>query len=152
MRRALLLGLSAFALASLSIGICPAADDAPHRPSVSDLMGLMQLRHMKLWYAGSNRNWPLLRFEAAKMRDTIALAAVGGGVPTDMKAALERALDSISQAAVQGDEASFLSGYAAVTNGCNACHQAMKAAFIRIQTPTRSPFADQVFAPQTSGN
>ena len=36
----------------------PSASE-PYQPSLGDIMARQQMRHMKLWFAGRARNWPL---------------------------------------------------------------------------------------------
>ncbi len=38
-----------------------AAIDDPYVPRLADIMSIVQLRHMKLWFAGSSPNWNLRR-------------------------------------------------------------------------------------------
>jgi hypothetical protein len=40
----------------------------------------------------------------------------------------------------------FNRSYSDLTAACNACHVAGHVGFIRIQTPTSSPFSDEVFS------
>ena len=40
----------------------------------------------------------------------------------------------------------FIHSYSDLTDACNACHVAGHIGFIRIQTPTSSPFSDEVFS------
>ena len=39
----------------------------------------------------------------------------------------------------------FTQNYGALTAACNACHAAGHVRFVRIQTPTSSPFSDEDF-------
>ncbi len=34
-----------------------------YRPPLGDIMGKIQLRHIKLWFAGKSRNWELATYE-----------------------------------------------------------------------------------------
>ena len=72
--------LFAVAAAFFAAGMAAWADEAPvFHPQVSDLMSETQLRHFKLWFSGSLKNWPLAKFEMGKMRTSFDLAAEFGG-------------------------------------------------------------------------
>jgi hypothetical protein len=46
-----------------------AADGAKaYAPDLGDFMGLTQLRHFKLWYAGRSKNWELADYEIEQIR------------------------------------------------------------------------------------
>ena len=45
------------------------------------------------------------------------------------------------------DKKNFVSAFDRLTASCNACHQASKKDFIRIQRPTGNPYTNQSFAP-----
>ena len=42
-----------------------------YTPSLSVVMGLIQLSHFKLWLAGNLRNWPLAEYELSQMKGTL---------------------------------------------------------------------------------
>jgi hypothetical protein len=114
--------------------------------SLSDIMGLTQLRHIKLWYAGRQENWPLTRFELKEIEETFGPAAMFyRNIPVDYVTAMKRQLDSIQNATKEKDSAEFAKGFAGLTDACNTCHKAAQVGFIVIQTPTASPFSDQKF-------
>lgn len=118
--------------------------------SLADLMGLTQLRHIKIWYAARSNNWGLVDFELRKLDGTLVSAAVlYDNVPIEFVAQTRQPLEDIRAAAQSQDFAAFSKGYAALTASCNSCHKAAGLSFIRIGTPTASPFTDQDFAPET---
>src|SRR4051812_10619726 len=45
------------------------AASAAYVPGLGELMALQQMRHAKLWFAGSNRNWPLADYELDELRE-----------------------------------------------------------------------------------
>ena len=45
------------------------------------------------------------------------------------------------------DKKKFAGAFDRLTASCNACHQASKKEFIRIQRPTGNPYTNQAFAP-----
>lgn len=115
--------------------------------SLSEIMTLQQLRHIKLWFAGHGSNWALADYEIGELNagfeDVDEL--LGGGtvdkmVGTPLKE-LQRAVDDKNSTA-------FATAYDRLSAGCNACHHALDRAFIAIQRPTMLPYSDQSFAPQ----
>lgn len=114
--------------------------------SLSDIMGLTQLRHIKLWYAGRQQNWALTQFELREIEDTFGRAAMFyRNIPIGYVASVKRQLDTMQKAATEKDSAAFAQGFEGLTGACNACHKAAQVGFIVIQTPTASPFSDQKF-------
>ena len=53
-------------------------DDAA-RPSLGDLMALIQLRHFKLWYAQRVGNWQLADYELGQFEQT--MRRIGNAIP-----------------------------------------------------------------------
>jgi hypothetical protein len=148
-------GASVAALAAviaMAAGAGPVvAQEQADKPSLADLMALTQLRQNKLWYAQKAQNWDLARYEFKQFQATIARMAkvypttstqnVPGGVREDAT----RALDEISAGLEQKSQKRFEVGFTQLTKACNACHQAADVGFIVVQTPTRSPLANQDF-------
>ncbi|MDR3408218.1 MAG: hypothetical protein P4L68_06955 [Methylovirgula sp.] len=130
----------------------PAPSTNPHGESntvaLSDIMQLTQLRHMKLWYAGKAKNWPLANYELVQLRDTFSKAAMLYlNIPVQYIAAVSEPLTTLGDAVTAKDSHAFEKGYKALQVACNACHQAADIGFIVIQTPTTSVFPDQKFSP-----
>src|ERR1700724_353341 len=42
---------------------------APMVPAIGEIMGLQQLRHIKLWFAGRAGNWPLADYEIGELNE-----------------------------------------------------------------------------------
>ena len=135
-----------FAAAALVTFVGAQAQEA-YEPGLGEIMALQQMRHIKLWFAGSAGNWPLADYEIGELKegfddvdkrlggDTIEKAV---GTPI---AALEKAIEG-------KDRAAFTSGYDKLTAGCNSCHHTLDHAFIVIQRPASLPYSNQSFAPQ----
>ncbi len=124
----------------------------PHGESntlaLSDVMQLTQLRHMKLWYAGKAKNWPLTNYELAQLRDTFSKAAMLYlNIPVQYIAAVSDPLTALGDAVAAKDSRKFEKGYKALQTACNGCHQAAGVDFIVIQTPAAAVFPDQKFVP-----
>jgi len=120
---------------------------AQEPPKIGEIMAFQQMRHIKLWFAGRARNWPLADYELDELKegfddvnrqlggDTVE-KAVGAQI-----AALEKAIEG-------KDRAAFTNAFDSLTAGCNSCHRALDHAFIVIQRPTSLPYSDQFLAPQ----
>jgi hypothetical protein len=114
--------------------------------SLGNVMGLTQLRHIKLWFAGRQQDWPLARYELDQIADTLRHAAMFyQNIPVNDVKSAERQLDALRMATDDKDAVEFAKAYAGLTEACNACHKAAQVGFIAIRTPTASPFSDQKF-------
>lgn len=124
------------------------------RPSLADLMTIAQLRHFKLNYAHRAGNWPLAAYELDKLEETFTRTA--RLYPAADKVAQSNlieektkpALSELRQAIADRNQMRFKSAYKAVTQACNQCHAAANVGFVAIGVPTKSPFSNQIFAPQ----
>jgi hypothetical protein len=117
-------------------------------PSLGDLMGTMQLRHIKLWLAGKRRNWELASYELNQMNASFSdIGTLYSGIPiadmTPMSPPVARLADAIRD---KNTEA-FAKAYGEMTKACNNCHQAIDRKYIVMRVPDASPFSDQEFAP-----
>src|SRR5271170_1607661 len=41
----------------------------PPAPKIGEIMAQQQMRHIKLWFAGSSSNWPLADYEVDQLKD-----------------------------------------------------------------------------------
>jgi hypothetical protein len=123
--------------------------------TLADFMGLTQLRHIKLTFAGKAENWDLANYEVGQIRNSFAAAAVLYPLVGDVPFA--KLVDEISEPALAQIESSiktkntarFWPAVEKLTEACNSCHQAAGFGFIRIHAATLSPFSDQLFEPAT---
>jgi len=124
-----------------------ASTNEPSGPNIGEIMASQQMRHIKLWFAGSSGNWPLADYEVDKLKDGFegvnrliggdtVEKAVGAGL-----AALEKAIEGKNRNA-------FTRAFDDLTAGCNSCHRTLDHAFIAIQRPASLPYSNQSFAPQ----
>jgi hypothetical protein len=117
-------------------------------PALGDIMGIIQFRHIKLWFAGKRGNWELAAYELEHIRTSLEQAAtLYHGIPEAFVGATVDPIKTISAAIRAKDGSQFVKGFNEFTAACNACHQGIGRAFIVIQMPTTSPFSDQSFAP-----
>jgi len=119
-----------------------------YRPPLGDIMGKIQLRHIKLWFAGKAGSWELANYEVDEIRASLESAAdLYRGIPVELVTNTADPIQAIRDAIAAKDSAAFAKGYGELTTACNACHEGIGRSFIVIQKPTASPFTDQSFAP-----
>jgi hypothetical protein len=117
-------------------------------PGLGDIMTTIQMRHIKLWFAGKSKNWDLATYELERIRQSLEDAAtLYTGIPAEYVGATVDPIKAIDAAIKAKDGAEFVKGYGALTGACNGCHQGIDRGFIVIQVPGTSPFSDQSFAP-----
>jgi hypothetical protein len=117
-------------------------------PRLGDIMAAKQWRHIKLWFAGRQRNWELAAYELAQIKANLADAAtLYSNIPVSDVAIMAEPLQSINKAIEAKDSVSFAKAFNGLTAGCNSCHREMEREFITIQVPAVSPFSDQSFSP-----
>lgn len=123
----------------------PSSNNA-YVPSLGEIMQMIQLKHVKLWQAGSAMNWRLAAYEVDQIRDTLfRTATFYDGIPSRYVVAAEAPLVALKKAAEAGDSRGYDAGFDKLNNVCNACHQAANVGFIVIKTPASSPFVDEKF-------
>jgi hypothetical protein len=118
-------------------------------PRLGDLMSAIQLRHMKLWFAGKALNWELAAYELRQLDAGLMEAAtLYPGIPVSNVTTMAKPAQSISDAIEARDGRRFAKAVGELTAGCNACHQSMGRGFMVMRVPTEQPFSNQVFPPQ----
>jgi hypothetical protein len=154
-----ILKLTAVAVA-LSAAHPAAAADAQkpaeaYAPGLGDFMtAYVQPHHIKVWLAGSARNWPLAEYEAKELRETFediaTWQAVWNNFPIAklVEANLLPPLSDLDQAIRDRSVANFGKAYERVTAACDSCHQATGNGFVVIRTPSGADFPDQDFRPR----
>jgi hypothetical protein len=142
-----------FSLAAILIAPAQERPAAIAGPTLADFMGLTQLRHIKLTFAGKSENWDLAGYEVGQIRNTIEVAAIL--YPNLGHVQFAKLVDEISEPALAEienavkakDTAQFWPAVEKLTEACNGCHRAAGFGFISIRIGTLSPFSDQVFEP-----
>ena len=134
-----------------------AADAAPvpYTLSMGDMMNtLVQPRHAKLGLAGRAGNWPLATYALVEIRQVFAGIKKAqprfAGLPVAelVEAAIGQPLNAVEAAIKQQDAKKFAIAYGHLTQGCNACHQAVDHPFVVIKVPDASAFPNQDFSPR----
>jgi hypothetical protein len=128
-------------------------EPAARGPGLGEIMSLQQMRHSKLWFAGSAGNWPLADYELDELKegfdDVRKLYPTHDGVRlTQLLDVVEKtAMPDLAKAVAAQDAAKFADAFDTLTAACNGCHQGAKHGFIMIQRPTSLPYTNQSFAP-----
>lgn len=146
-------------LTGLAIALLPVAGTAQtaqpqYRPGLGDLMTMtVQPRHIKLAFAGREKNWTYAAYELHELEEAFERAAQvwpqWRSVPIAqmMDSATKEPMAAVSQAIKDADTNRFNAAYKQLTEACNACHQAADRAMIVIRVPELSSFPDQDFQP-----
>lgn len=152
------IGLFAAAASAQQPSAPQAPASEPHNnsyvPDLGDIMETTQLRHFKLSYAGSVKNWNLANYELAQIKASLENAArfypdfANIALAKLIKDISEPALAQVGESIKTGNSAAFARAFDKLTQACNSCHQAAGFSFIVIRVPTASPFSNQLFAPK----
>lgn len=146
-------------LTGLAIALLPLAGTAQtaqpqYRPGLGDLMTMtVQPRHIKLAFAGREKNWTYAAYELHELEEAFERAAQvwpqWRSVPIAqmMDSVTKEPMAAVSQAIKDADTNRFNAAYKQLTEACNACHQAADRAMIVIRVPDLSSFPDQDFQP-----
>ena len=125
-------------------------------PGLGEMMSLQQMRHVKLWFAGTAENWELAEYEVDELTegfdDVVKFHPTHKDAPVAPKDAIPRMvtepLKELRAAVEKKDSRAFVQAYDTLTASCNNCHQAMNFRFNAVQTPTANPYPNQVFTPK----
>jgi hypothetical protein len=139
--------------ASLSAAAGPEAASPAHAteylPSISDLMiATIQPRHERLWRAEQENNWEFAAYEVGNLRG--AFSRLGNAHPIEHDISFPEMIASLTEqpfkelnSAIQAkNHAAFAKAYAALTDACNSCHQALNHGVVEIRVPNRTSASD----------
>lgn len=120
-----------------------------YKPGFGEFMASVHVHHEKLWFAGTNANWPLADFEIHEIEEILddLKQLHPERKETELLGMLDPVLDSVETAIEKQDTAMFRANYMLLTNTCNSCHLATEHGFVVIKTPDTPPFSGQVFLP-----
>jgi len=118
-----------------------------YKPGLGEFMSGIQVHHIKLWFAGQNKNWGLADFEINEIKEALT------GIQKYCKdrpeisniEMINPAIDAVSDAIHKKDPDQFKNSYGLLTTTCNTCHQATQHQFNIIKIPDNPPFSDQDF-------
>src|SRR6476620_4817012 len=95
------------------------AQEELYRPPLGDIMGKIQLRHIKLRFAGKTGNWELATYEVEEIKASLESAAdLYRGIPVELVTNTADPIRAIREAI---DSAAFAKSYGELTLACNAC-------------------------------
>jgi hypothetical protein len=126
------------------------------KPGLGEIMGVIEQHHAKLYYAGTNANWPLAAYELNEIQESFEDAMslypspfknVTTALPQIIPAMTKSTIAGVQQAIQRHNGKSFVDSYQALSKSCSSCHAAENHPFIKIQTPAPGMFSDQDFAP-----
>lgn len=150
-----LLGASMFNLMSdamaQDIGSRVSEHQGVYIPGLGDIMGAIQMRHAKLWFAGIKGNWQLAAYELDEIKEGFEDAAKfqpdfkGRPILHMVQEITTRPLSDLQEAIETKNTEKFAIKFGQLTNACNSCHQASGYGFISIQRPKQPPFSNQRF-------
>jgi hypothetical protein len=132
----------------------PAGLQGAYTPGLGDIMGAIQMRHAKLWFAGKSRNWQLAAYEISEIKEGFESAArfqpdfKGRPVAQMVEEATLQPINRLEKAVEMKNPLMFVKAFDQLTGACNSCHQAAGFEFISIQRPSLSPFTNQEYGPQ----
>ncbi|HWY63301.1 MAG TPA: hypothetical protein VNW15_15475, partial [Rhizomicrobium sp.] len=111
-------------------------------PGFDDMMTmLVQPRHVRLYYAGTAKNWEMAAAENRDLRasfDRLAQAIpnyLGNDVNASVATFIKPKMDAMDAAIAAADAKQFSSAYEELTTACNACHTYMEHPFLVIKVP-----------------
>jgi hypothetical protein len=138
-----------------SAASAPQAQPGAYIPGLGEIMSLQQMRHAKLWLAGSAGNWPLAAYELDELRegfdDVVHFHPTHKDAPLPLNQLVPKIvgqpLKDLDAAIAGKDRERFAAAFDALTAGCNSCHQATNFGFNVVVRPAGNPYLNQSFAP-----
>ncbi|MCJ9429885.1 hypothetical protein [Kordiimonas marina] len=125
-------------------------------PGLGDIMTAgVQPRHIKLWFAARQKNWPLAAYEYNELLEALADAKTyqPRWKDLDIGEMIEqntaKPLANLKKTIDDKNEAAFIQAYIALTKSCNSCHKEAEHPFIVVRVPSSVSFPDQDFRPQS---
>jgi len=137
----------------LALLVLAAACATPYSPGLGEIMSATQMRHLKLWYAGTAGNWPLASYEVDELEEGFADAVRFHPEHKQSPRPLTELVPEFTGGPVAALRAAiaakrrepFVAAYDSLTEACNGCHVAAGFAFNVVQRPTVNPYGNQRF-------
>ena len=143
--------------ASPQEGAASSSQNAPFAPGFDDMMTmLIQPRHMKLFYAGAEKNWELAAAELRAVRSSfdrmgfVTPTYLGINVNQAVSTMIAPQMETLDAAITSADAKKFMAGFTELTNACNSCHTYMEHPYVVIKVPAggrNDAFPNQDFKP-----
>lgn len=151
------LGMSAYGYAAEAPSEAPKpapGNRTAYIPHTGEIMGLVQMRHAKLWLAGNARNWELADYELGEIKEGLddvvkyhpVFQKTGAQIGMMLNKFVDQPMEATRRAIEAKDSVKFEQAFNDMTKACNACHQASGRGYIKIVRPGRSPYTNQEFA------
>jgi hypothetical protein len=136
-------GIGSAALSQSPSKAAPKKSMAPFTPGFDDVMTmLVQPRHIRLYYAGTAKNWELAAAEMKDLRQSFDRLGqvipnyLGNDVNAAVKSLIAPQMGEVDAAIASADPKRFSGAYGHLTTACNACHTYMEHPFIIIKAPS----------------
>jgi hypothetical protein len=116
---------------------------------------LVQPRHIKLYYSGTQKNWELAVAELSDLRAAFGRISQtvpkyqGSDVDEAIKAIIAPKMQALDGAIAAADAKRFATAYGDLTAACNACHVYLEHPFLVIEVPgakSNTAYPDQSFS------
>jgi hypothetical protein len=130
-------------------GIAHAESQQSYVPGLGEIMGSVQMRHAKLWFAAKGENWPLAAYELGELKEGFEDAVKyqpdfkGKPIAEMIGPATQMPLSELAKAIAEKNEAHFVKAYDQLSAACSSCHRSAGRGFIVIQRPSAPPYTDQ---------
>jgi hypothetical protein len=129
------------------------APTPPYRPGLGDLMtATVQPRHIKLAYAGREKNWAYAAYELRELEEAFDRLSLQWPqwqrvrIVELVETMIRDPLYELGLAIKDKSDTKYAAAYGKLTEACNACHQAARRPFVVIQEPKDSMYPDQDFS------
>jgi hypothetical protein len=93
-------------------------------------------RYTELYWAGRDRNWGYAEYQLGKIETAIANGVERRPARAASARMLDGAVSTVRTAIERRDGAAMDAALTMITATCNACHQAERVPFVRVQPPT----------------
>lgn len=122
---------------------------------LGEIMGAVQIRHGKLWFAGDKQNWELAAYEMDELQegfdDAMKYHPNHHSVPRPLTEMLPeymiQPVADLRAAIAAKDHSKFVEAFDYATASCNPCHTEANFGFNVVVTPATPPYDNQSFDP-----
>jgi len=132
---------------SMVISGCQNQPAVVYTPGLGEIMTMTQMRHIKLWFAGSASNWPLAGYQLHELEEGFEDAIKFHPDRTALLPQMtEDSMEQLKTAISAKNTTDFKHAFVDLTKSCNACHTAVNYKFNVVITPTMNIYSNQNFA------
>lgn len=131
----------------------PMVGSVPYVPGLGAMMlGPIQGRHAKLWFAGDAKNWDLAAYELDELQESLEGAGKfhkgfkGKPVAPMIKSIMTEPYKLVDKSIAEKNKADFVNAYDKLSAACTQCHEAAGFGYIVIQRPSNPWFSDMKFS------